>query len=226
MFICRQNTDKICHEQSYKPFNCLVVILCSTGFNIKKFYLLPSKCIFVLIRISKQTVTFTLYNIYWSVFYNWDSVYCEVRNWFLIKELHFVLKGLMADPYLFTRIFFLHLDKITWPKIQHIIHLCASFRIRSLFVCGVQKGLRFFYSYDTLHPVRQKHHKHSPWKFKQSELHGYIICIKNLQWNGNANMRTHNSPWLKDRELTCKSCSVHSDWKVMKCFQVTIDVSL
>jgi len=54
----------------YKPIylRSLVVTICTTRFDDRKFYVLPLQCIYVFVWISKQTPIISLYSINWLNF--------------------------------------------------------------------------------------------------------------------------------------------------------------
>jgi hypothetical protein len=55
-------------------------------FNIHKFYVLPTQCIYVFVWISEQTAIISLYNINWLVcITETECVYCAVRTECLCK---------------------------------------------------------------------------------------------------------------------------------------------
>jgi hypothetical protein len=66
-------------------FKSLQVTLRTTGFNIKKFYMVLA-CVECFVRISEQTATFALYIINWLDFVTVvERVYCAVRTDSLYK---------------------------------------------------------------------------------------------------------------------------------------------
>jgi hypothetical protein len=66
-------------------FPTLAVTVCTIRFNIQKFYILLTECIYVL-YVAQKTVTFAIYSINWSVFITeMVSVYCMMRTWHLYK---------------------------------------------------------------------------------------------------------------------------------------------
>ena len=71
-----------------------VVTICTTGFNVHKFYVLPTQCdyvylfysiIIIFLWISEQTAIISLYNINWLVFITeTECVYCAVRTGYVV----------------------------------------------------------------------------------------------------------------------------------------------
>jgi len=68
------------------PFKCvpwltrysLMVAICTTGFNYRKFYVLPTQC---FVWIWEQTAIISLYSINWLILIKeTESVYCAVRT--------------------------------------------------------------------------------------------------------------------------------------------------
>ena len=60
-----------------------MVTLCTTGFNIQQFYVLPTQFIYVFCVDLRTTAIISLYSINWLVFITeTESVYCTVRTVF------------------------------------------------------------------------------------------------------------------------------------------------
>jgi len=82
-------------SQTILTFKILAVSLCTTRFNIQKFYMLLA---LRFVQVSEQTATFALYSINLLVFITMvESIYCAVRT----DSLH------NADYIVFKRLFFL-----------------------------------------------------------------------------------------------------------------------
>jgi DNA-directed RNA polymerase subunit RPC12/RpoP len=65
---------------------CAVRTLYSARFNIHKFYVLPTQCIYVFLWISEQTAIISLYSINWLVFITeTECVYCAVRTLYSVR---------------------------------------------------------------------------------------------------------------------------------------------
>jgi hypothetical protein len=81
---CAQHVDtaqqltQIKYSATYPPihltFQILAVTLCTTRFNIHKFYVLPTPSVFMcFVWISEKTAIISLYNITLTGFYNRDE---------------------------------------------------------------------------------------------------------------------------------------------------------
>ena len=61
-----------------------MVTVCTTRFNVNKFHLISTECIYVFLLISEQTAIIALYSLNWLIFITQTAgVYCAVRTGFL-----------------------------------------------------------------------------------------------------------------------------------------------